>query len=115
MRRLSPREIRRLSKRLGIEFQEVPGVIEVRIVFPDKVLVIEDPKVSIISMGGENIYQVMGTPREVTVEEEEEVEINEEDIELVALQAGVSREEAARALKETKGDLAKAILLLKSR
>ena len=41
--------------------------------------------------------------------------IPEEDIQLVADQTGKSIEEARRALEETEGDLAKAILLLQTR
>jgi len=41
------------------------------------------------------------------------VSISEEDVQLVASQAGVSLEEARKALKATKGDLARAILYLR--
>lgn len=112
-RRLSPRELRRLSKRLGIEVKELEGVERVNIVLPNKVIVFHNPTVNIMKVGEEYVYQVIGKPEE---EErgEEEVTISEEDVELVALQANVSREEAKRALIESKGDLAKAILLLTS-
>lgn len=42
-------------------------------------------------------------------------EPSEEDVALVALQAGVSEDEARRALIESNGDLARAILTLKKR
>ena len=41
--------------------------------------------------------------------------IPEEDVRLVADQTGKSVEEAKRALEETEGDLAKAILLLQTK
>jgi len=41
--------------------------------------------------------------------------VTEEDVKLVAEQAGVSLEEAQRALEETGGDLAQAIILLQAR
>ena len=46
---------------------------------------------------------------------EEEYVPPDEDVALVAAQAGVDEDLAREALKEVKGDLAKAILLLKSR
>jgi len=43
---------------------------------------------------------------------EEAPEVSEEDVRLVAEQAGVSLEEARRALEEAGGDIAEAILRL---
>jgi len=98
---------------MGIRVRELEAE-EVVIVLPDKELVIESPRVSIIEVQGERIYQVTG--REVERPREEvEVEISEEDVELVAEQAGVSLEEARRALEEVGGDLAQAIVLIKAR
>jgi len=42
-------------------------------------------------------------------------EITDQDIELVAMQTGVSKAQAEKALKESNGDLARAILSLKSK
>ncbi len=117
MRRLSPRELRRLTRRMGLELKELEGVEEVVIRFSDHELVIKDAKVSVIEMrGGGKIYQIIGTEeRRELGEEMGVVEIPEEDIQLVALQTGVSLEEARAALKEVGGDLAKAIMLIKSK
>ncbi|RLE50960.1 MAG: hypothetical protein DRJ21_01085, partial [Candidatus Methanomethylicota archaeon] len=57
------------------------------------------------------IGEVTSAPKEKV---EEKIEIPEEDIQLVAAQAGVSLEEARKALIEAEGDLAKAILSLTS-
>ena len=59
---------------------------------------------------GSDTYQITGNVRE----EEKEIvlEINDEDIELVANQVGVSKEVAEDALKEANGDLAEAIMKL---
>ncbi|OYT29494.1 MAG: nascent polypeptide-associated complex protein [Thermofilum sp. ex4484_82] len=116
MRRLSPREFRRLAERMGLELGELEGVREVIIRLEDKELFFEAPKVNVMKIQNETIYQILGTPVERSLgEAEAEIEISEEDVQLVALQAGVSEEEARQALKETKGDLAKAIILLSSR
>jgi nascent polypeptide-associated complex subunit alpha len=56
------------------------------------------------------IFQVIAESYE---EKEREVPIfSDEDIELVCQQASVSKEQAIEALAESKGDLARAILLL---
>ena len=116
-RRLSAREMRRLMQRMGVSIEELPNAVKVEIHLSDgKKLVIENPHVSILSMEGQSIYQVVGNAREESVEEgAEELEIPEEDVQLVAEQAGVTLEEARKALKFTKGDLAQAILLLKQK
>ncbi len=117
MRRLSPREFRRLAERMGLQIGELENVEEVIIRLRDKELVFENPRVTIMKVQNETLYQVVGTPVERPVQREEkvELEITEEDVQLVAVQAGVSEEEAKKALEEAGGDLAKAILLLTSR
>jgi len=113
MRRLRPREIRRMLNRMGIEASELEGVARVIIETEEKRIIIDEPRVSIMEMGGERIFQILGgsVSEEVL---EEEVEFSEEDVQLVAQQAGVDMEKAREALKRTGGDLAKAILLCKS-
>lgn len=117
MRRLSPRELKRLSKRMGLQLGTLEGVEEVIIRLKDKELVFKKPEVSTISVQGQYIYQIMGKPEErpIEIKEEIELEISDEDIQLVAVQAGVSEEEARSALKETGGDIAQAIILLNMR
>jgi len=120
LKRLSPRDLRRLSKRLGLNFEEVSGVKEVRIVLEDgRCVVFDFPKVLKLKTPGlGEVYQIIGESRvveEVVSPPTEEVEIPEEDVQLVAEQAGVSLEEARRALIEAKGDLAQAILMLTAR
>jgi len=119
LRRLSPRDLRRLSKRLGLSMEELSGVREVKILLEDgRCIVFDLPKVVKLRAQGVEIYQVMGESRvveEPAPKAAEELEIPEEDVQLVAEQAGVSLEEARRALIETGGDLAQAIMLLTSR
>ncbi|MCD6094961.1 MAG: nascent polypeptide-associated complex protein [Thermoprotei archaeon] len=116
MRRISPRQLRRMTKRLGVEMEELEGVVEVIIHTEDKDIIIENPQVLVMSISGQKVYQIMGEEKEVERKEEEKeeaLEISEEDVQLVASQAGVSLEEARKALEATKGDLAAAIMLLK--
>ena len=118
MRRLSPREVRRLMQRMGMEVTPLEGVHEVVFKLGDRALIVRDPQVSMIRVAGHTMYQVVGEAIEAPLEGEArggEVEIPEEDVQLVASQAGVSLEEARRALREAEGDLARAILMLRGR
>ncbi len=113
-RRPSPRLMRRMLKRMGMEMAPLEGVQEVILRLPGKQVVMEDPEVFVLDVGGLRIYQVIpGSVREEPLAEVgERPVIPEEDVQLVAQQAGVSLEEARAALEKTGGDLAKAILLL---
>jgi nascent polypeptide-associated complex subunit alpha len=114
-RRVSPREAKRMMKRMGLGMNEVPDVQQVIIQTSSKEIIIEKPEVALIEMQGQRIYQVTGGKvSEKKLEREERVTIPEEDIRLVADQSGRSMEEAKRALEEAEGDLAKAILLLQT-
>jgi nascent polypeptide-associated complex subunit alpha len=81
-----------------------------------KEIVIEDPEVAIMNLKGQKVYQVSGRKitEKVLVTEKAELVLAEEDVQLVADQTGKSMEEAKRALEESGGDLAKAILLLQT-
>jgi len=99
-------------RRAGLSIEQVEGVEGVIIKFRDKELIIKNPQVTSMKVGGQTVFQVTGEVEERALIVEE-VSISEEDVQLVASQAGVSLEEARRALKATKGDLARAILYLK--
>ncbi len=111
MRRINPREAKRLMKRMGLNMGALPDVQQVIMKTRTKEIIIEQPEVAVMDMQGQKIFQVTG---EKIVEKaiESEVTIPEEDVQLVAQQAKVSVEEARTALEQTKGDLAQAILLL---
>jgi nascent polypeptide-associated complex subunit alpha len=112
--------MKKMMKRMGIEMdiEELSDAERVVIERTSGVrLLIDNPQVTIMRMKGQTIIQVVGDIKEETQEkkEEEQFEIKQEDVELVALEAGVSLEEARQALVLTKGDLAQAILLLQSK
>jgi len=111
VRRVSPREAKRMMQRMGLSMGEMPDVQEVIFKTSTKEIIVENPEVAIMEMHGQKIFQVTG---EKIVEKaiEKKTTIPEEDIQLVATQARVSVEEARAALEQTKGDLAQAILLL---
>ena len=112
--RVNPRETRRMMQRMGMSMDAVEEVREVVIKTLSKEIIIEEPEVAILAVQGQKIYQVTGgkvTEKAV----ERKLTIPEEDIRLVADQTGKSPEEARKALEESGGDLAKAILLLQSK
>jgi nascent polypeptide-associated complex subunit alpha len=122
-RGMSPKQIARMMKKMGIEQKEVKDVKEVIIRFEEKEWYIEHPQVMLIKQAGNESFQVSGKKLERTKTTEElvqseeietkEIEIPMEDAALVAGQTGVSIESAIEALRETKGDLAAAILKLR--
>ena len=127
MRRLSMRELRRLMQHLtsmGIDFKEVKGVSEVVIRFSDgREWVIKNPQTSQIKLPqGNYVLQIVYTSSNFeerstvqTALQQPQLEISEEDVKLVAEQAGVSLEEARQAIIEAGGDLALAIVKLQER
>jgi len=111
LRRMSPREAKRMMKRMGLGMSELPDVQQVILQTSTKEIVIENPEVAVLEMHGQKIFQVTGE-RIVEKAIEKKTTIPEEDVQLVATQAKVSVQEARAALEQTKGDLAQAILLL---
>jgi len=111
MRRVNPREARRMMQRMGMSMGAMPDVEQVIFKTSTKEIIVENPDVAVMEMQGQKIFQVTG---EKIVEKpvEKTVKIPEEDVQLVATQANVNPEQARAALEQTKGDLAQAILLL---
>jgi nascent polypeptide-associated complex subunit alpha len=111
MRRISPREAKRLMKRMGLSMGAIPDVEQVVLRTRTKEIIIENPEVAVMEMRGQKIFQITGEKiTEKTIERK--LVIPEEDVQLVAQQANVSLEQARAALEQTRGDLAQAILLL---
>jgi nascent polypeptide-associated complex subunit alpha len=114
-----------MMKKMGVEQTDLKGVQEVIIRFEDKEWLISNPQVGLIKQAGSESYQVSGakteralttgTPVEGESIPEPKIEIPIEDAALVAAQTGVDIETATQALKDTKGDLAAAILKLRQK
>ena len=111
--RMNPRQMNQMMKRLGINIKEIDNVRRVIIETDSKKYIIDNAEVTIMDAQGQKTYQVTGRARIVTQEEKPEEEtIPQEDIDLVAEQSGKSKAEAKKALEETNGDIAEAILKL---
>lgn len=104
------KQMQRQMKKMGMDMKELKNVKEVIIRLEDKELIIPNAEVSLMNVMGQETYQITGKAQEVEIEEE--LIIPDEDIEMVANQAGVSKDEAEQALIDTNGDLAEAILKL---
>lgn len=104
---MNPRQMKKLMRQMGIKMEELDGVKEVVIRLENREIVIKNPTVTVITAHGERSYQIVG---------EEEIRdvlrIPEEDIQLVMEQTGVDYDTARKALEETKGDIAEAIIKL---
>lgn len=119
MRRVSPRQLRRLQAKmlgnLGLDVKELGRASRIVIELDDKTIIVENANVFEMRVENESIFQIVGGEVSEEGKVEEKYEPSNEDVMLVAAQAGVSEEEARSALREANGDLAKAILLLKSK
>ena len=139
------RQMRRRMQQQGVEGMEEISATRVIIqTGEDTDLVIESPQVIKVNQQGMEVFQIIGSANSVPAnsfgqpefseepsfkengessdvqsdqndESDLNVEITEQDIQLVAMQTGVSPKIAENALKESNGDLARAILNLKTR
>jgi nascent polypeptide-associated complex subunit alpha len=100
---------------MGMSMDAVADVEQVVIKTGSKEITIEEPEVAVLEVQGQKIFQVTGGKITEKVAERKPSAIAEEDVRLVADQTGKSSDEARRALEESGGDLAKAILLLQSK
>jgi nascent polypeptide-associated complex subunit alpha len=107
---MNPAKVKQMMKQMGINITEIDDVEQVIIRTAEKDIVFNDANVSIMNAQGVDTYQVVGTPEEVA----RELQIPDDDVRMVAEQAGVSEEQALEALKTANGDLAEAILALSS-
>lgn len=106
--RMNPRQMNQMMKRFGINVKEIENVQKVIIQTDTKDYIFDDADVTMMDAQGQKTFQIIGKPRIV----ERKENIPKEDIDLVAQQTGKSVEEAKKALEETKGDIAEAIIKL---
>jgi nascent polypeptide-associated complex subunit alpha len=107
---VNPRQMNQMMKRMGIQQIEIEAT-EVIIRTEKEEYIFTNPNVSKVNMMGQETYQVIGSPikREIS----SVPDINEEDIETVMEQTGVSKDKAKQAIMDAEGDLAEAIISLK--
>ncbi len=103
---MNPKQMEKLMSQMGIKSTSVDAV-RVIIEREGDRIVLEPAEVTAIEMQGKKTYQISGTERI-------EQALNEDDVKLVAQQAGVPEAAAREALAKAKGDIAQAILELKN-
>ncbi len=106
---MDPKMMKQAMKRLGIKQEEL-NVKNIIFILDGEKYVFENPEVTMIDMKGTKTFQIAGEYKIVPLEEE--ITINEDDIKTVMEQTNKSYEESKKALEETKGDIAEAILKL---
>ena len=106
---LDPKMMKQAMKRMGISQEELDAQAVI-IILEGKQLVFDAPSVQKITMQGEESFQLSGSYREEAIAAEST--IDDSDVTAVAEQAGVSEDEARRALEQTRGDIAAAIIQL---
>ena len=103
---MDPKNMQKMMKQMGIKSEELEASkVTIELKEGGRLVVFEPCGVQ-IEMQGQKTFQVSGN---VHVEED----AGEDDIRMVMDAAGVSREEAQNALRETGGDIAEAIIRLK--
>jgi len=111
---MNPKKMKQMMNKLGMSMEPIEGVTRVTIEARDGTYIFEEAEVVGMTMQGVTTYQLTGTPRlqpaKILDSAPVEVEISEDDVQLVAMQANVSEEAARAALKETNGDIAEAIM-----
>lgn len=100
---INPKQMQKMMNKMGMKQEEIPAS-EVIIKGP-KEIIIKNPHVVKVNMMGQETFQITG-------EASEGSGISKDDVLTVSAQAGVSEENALKALEESKGDLAEAIMKL---
>ncbi len=109
---MNSREMRRLMRQLkASEIDAYQIIIKAR----DGDYVIDNPQVMAMEVQGQKMLQVIGEMKKIEVEKEDKPPFTDEDIQLVMQQTGCTEEEAKKALEESGGEPAEAIISLMSK
>ena len=105
---INPRQMNQMMRRLGISVKNIDNVKKIIIQTDTKEYVFKEAEVTIMDAKGQKTYQIIGNP----IIRDRSDDTLKEDIKLVMDQTGKSEEEAKKALEESNGDIAEAILKL---
>lgn len=119
---INSRQLNAMMKQMGITLDEIDNVEEVIIRTPTKEYVFKDAEVSVMTAQGQKTWQVVGEP---TITDKRaagaaapqappmpKALFSEDDVKLVAEQAGVPADKARKALEAARGEVAEAIVRL---
>ncbi|MFH1065117.1 MAG: nascent polypeptide-associated complex protein [Nanoarchaeota archaeon] len=102
---IDPKLMKAAMKKMGIRQEEI-AADEVVIKSSSGNIIIRNPSIMKMTMGGRESFEISGD-----ISEEK---LSEEDVKTVAEQANVDEDTARDALEKANGDLAEAILALKN-
>lgn len=110
---MNAKQMEKMMKQMGIQ-QEQIDADEVIIKTGGGEILVSNPQVVKVKMGGQETFQITGEISKRAAPEGAQMKekFSEEDAKLVAQQSGASLEDARTALTET-GDIAEAIMKLK--
>ncbi|MFH1055442.1 MAG: nascent polypeptide-associated complex protein [Candidatus Altiarchaeota archaeon] len=108
---MNPKQMKKIMKRMGIKSDEIAAE-QVIIRCVDREIIIDEPSVVRTLIQGQEMFQIQGNVRES--EAESAADISQDDVDMVRAQTGVKEDAAIKALEKAKGDIAQAILDLKS-
>lgn len=111
---VNKRQMEQAMRRLGMKQQEIEAE-EVVIRTAEYDIIISQPSVAKVEMMGQTTFQISGNIKQISrnsTNDEPSYEMSKEDIETVMAQTGADEEKATMALKESKGDIALAIISL---
>ena len=105
---LNPKKMQEMMKKLGMDQEEIAALRVIIEKTDKKKIIIENPSVTKINVQGQESFQISGEVSEETGQESEKA--LEEDIKTIMGKTGASEKEARKALEESDGDLAEAIM-----
>lgn len=115
---MNPGQMKKLMQQMGIKNTEVPAT-RVVIESENGNLVVENPQVTMIEMGGQKSLQVIGEIREEKAGEgasvPKESAKTQSDVEIIMEKSGCEQEQAEKALKEANGDIVEAIMIVENK
>jgi len=106
--KINPKEMEKMMRQMGMKTENIDAAEVIIKLNSGSELVIANPSVQKIAMGGQESFQISGD----AVQREAAAEISDSDVAIVAEKAGVSEKEAREALEDAKGDIAEAIVNL---
>lgn len=104
---VNPSQMKAMMNKMGIKQEEIESE-RVIIEKGDSRIIIEPANVQKMTMQGQVSWQITGEFREETKAEG----VTEEDVKMVMEKTGKNEKDVKKALKESKGDIAEAILNL---
>lgn len=107
---VDPRQMKQMMRQMGMSQEELDASEIIIRTKSGKELIFSNPSVQKIKMQGQETFQISGPY--VESEPQAQITISEDDIEMVAAGAKVSKEIAKKTLEEVDGDIAHAIVNL---